>query len=86
MPDGVFEVPEVPQGVPHVLVVRALGVENLIQCPYPPPPWGVPQARATGGPAVCTSSRGLFSQRLSSCWFVSLRGVGGTGFAPPMRS
>jgi hypothetical protein len=35
MPDGVFEIPAVLQGVPHVLVVRALGVKNLIQCPYP---------------------------------------------------
>ena len=34
MPDGVFEIPVVPQGVPHVLVVQALGVEDLIQCPY----------------------------------------------------
>jgi hypothetical protein len=30
MPDGVFEIPAVPQGVPYVLVVRALGVEDLI--------------------------------------------------------
>jgi hypothetical protein len=35
MPDGVFEIPAVTQGVPHVLVVQALGVEDLIQCPYP---------------------------------------------------
>jgi hypothetical protein len=35
MSDGVFEIPAVPQGVSHVLVVHALGVENRIQCPYP---------------------------------------------------
>jgi hypothetical protein len=35
MPDGGFEIPAVLQGVPHVLVVQALGVEDLIQCPYP---------------------------------------------------
>jgi hypothetical protein len=35
MPDRVFEIPAVLQGVPHVLVVQALRVENLIECPYP---------------------------------------------------
>jgi hypothetical protein len=35
MPNGVFEISIVPHGVSHVLVVRALGVEDLIQCPYP---------------------------------------------------
>jgi hypothetical protein len=29
--DGVLEVPAVPQGVAHVLVVRALGVEDVVQ-------------------------------------------------------
>jgi hypothetical protein len=28
--DGVLEVPAVPQGVAHVLVVRALGIEDVI--------------------------------------------------------
>jgi hypothetical protein len=37
MPDRVLEVPVVLKGVSHVLVVWALRVENLIQCPYPPP-------------------------------------------------
>jgi hypothetical protein len=32
--DGVLEVPTVPQGVTHVLVVRALGVEDVIQRPF----------------------------------------------------
>jgi hypothetical protein len=32
MPDGVLEVPAVPKSVAHVLVVRALGVEDVIQC------------------------------------------------------
>jgi hypothetical protein len=31
VPDGVLEVPAVPQGVAHVLVVRALGVEDVVQ-------------------------------------------------------
>jgi hypothetical protein len=35
MPDGVFEISAVPQSVSHVLMVWALGVEDLIQCPYP---------------------------------------------------
>jgi hypothetical protein len=50
------------------------------------PPRGAPRARATGGPAAWTSSRGLFSQRLSSCWFASRLNAGGAGFVPPMRS
>jgi hypothetical protein len=33
-----------------------------------------------GGPAAWTSSRGLFSQRLSGCWFAPRRGAGGAGF------
>jgi hypothetical protein len=70
VPDGVFEIPAVPQGVPHVLVIRALGIEDLERVAL--------RARAVGGPAVCTSSRGLFSQRLS------LRAASGMGFAPPI--
>jgi hypothetical protein len=31
MPDGVLEVPTVPKSVAHVLVVRALGIEDVIQ-------------------------------------------------------
>jgi hypothetical protein len=50
------------------------------------PPWGAPRAREAGGLAAWTSSRGLFSQCLSGCWFASRRGVGGASFAPPMRS
>jgi hypothetical protein len=34
MLDGVFEVSAVPQGVAHVLVIRTLGVEDLIQCSH----------------------------------------------------
>jgi hypothetical protein len=33
MPDEMFEVSAVPQGVTHVLVVGTLGVEDFIQCP-----------------------------------------------------
>jgi hypothetical protein len=50
------------------------------------PPRCAPRAREAGGLAAWTSLRGLFSQRLSGCWFVSRRGAGGVGFAPPMRS
>jgi hypothetical protein len=32
VPDGVLEVPAVPKSVAHVLVVRALGVEDVVQC------------------------------------------------------
>jgi hypothetical protein len=31
VPDGVLEVSAVPKGVAHVLVVRALGIEDVIQ-------------------------------------------------------
>ena len=34
MPDGVLEVSAVPKGVAHVLVVRALGVEDVVQCAF----------------------------------------------------
>jgi hypothetical protein len=50
------------------------------------PQRGAPRAREAGGPVAWTSSRGLFSQCLSGCWFVSRRGAAGAGFAPPMRS
>jgi hypothetical protein len=32
VPDGVLEVSVVPKGVVHVLVVRTLGVEDVVQC------------------------------------------------------
>jgi hypothetical protein len=35
VPNRVFEIPAVPQGVPHILVIRALGIEDLVQCSYP---------------------------------------------------
>jgi hypothetical protein len=31
VPDGMLEVPPVPEGVAHVLVVRTLGVEDVVQ-------------------------------------------------------
>jgi hypothetical protein len=34
VPDGVLEVSAVPEGVAHVLVVRTLGVEDVVQCPF----------------------------------------------------
>jgi hypothetical protein len=34
VPDGVLEVSTVPEGVAHVLVVRALGIEDVIQCTF----------------------------------------------------
>jgi hypothetical protein len=30
--NGVLEVSVVPEGVVHIFVVRALGVENVVQC------------------------------------------------------
>jgi hypothetical protein len=32
VPDGVLEVSAVPKGVAHVLVVRTLGIEDVVQC------------------------------------------------------
>jgi hypothetical protein len=34
VPNGVLEISTVPEGVAHVLVVRTLGVEDVIQCPF----------------------------------------------------
>jgi hypothetical protein len=34
VPDGVLEVSAVPKGVAHVFVVRALGVEDVVQCAF----------------------------------------------------
>jgi hypothetical protein len=34
VPDRVLEVFAVPEGVAHVLVVRALGVEDVVQCTF----------------------------------------------------
>jgi hypothetical protein len=34
VPDRVLEVPAMPQGVAHLLVVRTLGVKDLVQHPY----------------------------------------------------
>jgi hypothetical protein len=34
VPDRVLEVSAVPEGVAHVLVVRALGVEDVVQCTF----------------------------------------------------
>jgi hypothetical protein len=34
VPDGVLEVSAVPEGMAHVLVVRALGVEDVVQCMF----------------------------------------------------
>jgi hypothetical protein len=34
VPDEVLEVSTVPKGVAHVLVVRTLGIEDVVQCPF----------------------------------------------------
>jgi hypothetical protein len=60
----------------------ALRMSSSVRSPPRGPPW----VREAGGPAAWTSSRGLFSQRLSGCWFVSRHGAVGAGFVPPMRS
>jgi hypothetical protein len=44
MPNRMFEVSVVPQGVAHVLVVRTLGVDDFIQCPHS-------SARCAAGPS-----------------------------------
>jgi hypothetical protein len=44
-----------------------------------------PRDRVTGGPAACTSCRGLLSQCLFGCWFTSFLVAGGTCFVLPMR-
>jgi hypothetical protein len=49
--DRVLEVSAVPKGVAHVLVVRALGVEDVVQCAFAP-------ARSSSG-ARCRWSNGV---------------------------
>jgi hypothetical protein len=34
VPDGMLEIPAVPEGVAHVLVVRTLGVEDVVQLAF----------------------------------------------------
>jgi hypothetical protein len=34
VPDGVLEVSAILEGVAHVLVVRALGIEDVVQCTF----------------------------------------------------
>jgi hypothetical protein len=34
VPNGMLEVPAIPEGVTHVLVVWALGVEDVVQCSF----------------------------------------------------
>jgi hypothetical protein len=34
VPNGMLEVPAIPEGVAHVLVVWALGVEDVVQCTF----------------------------------------------------
>jgi hypothetical protein len=34
IPDGVLEISAVPKSMTHVLVVRALGVEDVVQCSF----------------------------------------------------
>jgi hypothetical protein len=34
IPNGILEVPAIPEGVAHVLVVWALGVEDVVQCTF----------------------------------------------------
>jgi hypothetical protein len=36
VPNGVLEISAVPEGVTHVLVVRALSVEDVVQCSFAP--------------------------------------------------
>jgi hypothetical protein len=84
MLDGVFEVSAVPQGVAHVLVIRTLGVEDLIQCSHSSVKCTAGSSgRWSGGVHILA---GPFSQRLSDCWFISHRGAGNADFVPPMRS
>jgi hypothetical protein len=65
MPDGVFEVPAVLQGVAHVFVIRTLGVEDLVQCSHSSVGCAAGSSdRWLGGVHLLT---GLFSQRLSYC-------------------
>jgi hypothetical protein len=36
IPNGVLEISAVPKSMTHILVVRALGVEDVVQCSFTP--------------------------------------------------
>jgi hypothetical protein len=84
VPDGVLEISTVLEGVVHALVVRTLGVEDVVQCPFASA--GCP----SGMRDRWSGSMDLFARpllpALVGCWFVSCRGADGVGFVPPMRS
>jgi hypothetical protein len=84
VPDGVLEVSAVPKGVAHVLVVRTLGIEDVVQCSLAS--MGCPSSMRDGWSGGVNLVGGLISQRLSGCWFASRSGASGAGFVPPMRS
>jgi hypothetical protein len=79
MPDRVLEVPAISQSVAHLLVVRTLGVEDLIQRPYSAaghtagPRWLVAQRCALLPEASCPSICPLMVHVLSWRWKCGLR-------------
>jgi hypothetical protein len=84
VPHRMLEVSAVPEGVAHVLVVQALGVEDVVQRAFA-------SVRSSSGVRGGWSGgvnffTGPLSQRLLGCWFMSRRGATGVGFVPPMRS
>jgi hypothetical protein len=79
-----LEVSAVPQGVAHILVIQALGIEDVVQCP-------LTSAGCTSDTRDGRSSGVDFFTRPLLPTLVSLlvrahHGADGVGFAPPMRS
>jgi hypothetical protein len=61
VPNGVLEIPAVPEGVAHVLVVRALSVEDVVQCMFAPT-WSSSGAKGGWSGGVDFLSRPLLPQ------------------------
>jgi hypothetical protein len=74
-----LEVSEVPQGVAHVLVVRALGVEDVVQCPLATT--GCPSGTCDGWSGgmdllmrpLFPTSIGLLVRVVTQCWWCRFR-------------
>jgi hypothetical protein len=86
VPDRVLEVSAVSEGVAHVLVVRALGVEDVVQCSFASV--GCPSGTRDGWfGGMDFFARPLLPTLVGLLVRVaSRRGAGGVGFVPPMRS
>jgi hypothetical protein len=84
IPDGVLEVSAVLEGVAHIFVVRALGVEDVVQYSFASA--GCPSGTRDGwSSGVDLFTRPLLPALVGLLVYV-MRGADRAGFIPPMRS